>query len=162
MNYARGYFAVGLCRPRDPANVAHALRASGCFGAAFMAFSGQRYQRHAADTQKTYRHMPLINTGSEPESILSVLPHDCLPVAVEICERAVMLPSYKHHERAYYVLGPEDGSVPDSVVAQCVDVVRIPSRFCLNLAAALCVVLYDRVAKGGYNKQSFTNGVMDK
>ena len=160
MNVARGFFAVGLCLPRDPANVAHALRASGCFGAAFLAFSGGRYQRHVIDTQKAYRHMPLINTGCAPDSILDVLPYDCVPVAVEINERAVQLPRYKHPERAYYVLGPEDGSVPDDVVSRCRDVVRIPSRFCLNLAAALCVVLYDRQAKGGYSDQLFSNGVM--
>ena len=42
--------------------------------------------------------MPLINTGCAPDSILDVLPYDCVPVAVEINERAVQLPRYKHPE----------------------------------------------------------------
>jgi len=155
----RGYFAVGLWMPRDPKNVANALRACGCFGAAFLAYSGQRYQRHAADTQKAYRHMPLINTGDEPDNVLNVVPYDCAPVAVEITDRAVPLEHYKHPERAYYVFGPEDGSISPAVMNRCRDVVRIPSRFCLNLAAAVNVVLYDRISKGTPTQALFERGI---
>lgn len=158
MIYARGYFAVGLCMPRDPKNVAHALRACGGFGAAFLGYSGVRYQRHAADSQKAYRHMPLLLSGDAPESILSLVPYDCVPVAVEVDPRAQLLPSYTHPERAFYVMGPEDGSIPESVIQGCRDVVRIPSRFCLNLAAAMCVLLYDRSAKGTANNASYERG----
>lgn len=159
MIVARGYFAVGLCLPRDPKNVASALRACGCFGAALLAYSGKRYEKHAADTQKAYRHMPLLRAGEEPGAILDVLPYDCVPVAVEIDARAVPLQHYKHPERAYYVFGPEDGSIPYDVIERCRDVVRIPSTFCLNLAAAVNVVLYDRVAKGTVNNARFAGGV---
>lgn len=41
----------------------------------------------------------------------------------------------------------EDGSLPRDVLAWCRDVVVIPGRHCLNLAAAANVVLYDRAAK---------------
>lgn len=159
MIYARGYFAVGLCMPRDPKNVAHALRACGGFGAAFLGYSGKRYQRHAADSQKAYRHMPLILSGDAPESILDLVPYDCVPVAVEVDPRAQLLPSYTHPERAFYVMGPEDGSIPEDVIQGCRDVVRIPTRFCLNLAAAMCVLLYDRTAKGTANNAEHRNGV---
>lgn len=159
MIYQRGYFAVGLCLPRDPKNVASALRACGCFEAAFLAYSGKRYEKHAADTQKAYRHMPLMRAGDEPASILDVLPYDCVPVAVELVDGAAPLQHYRHPERAYYVFGPEDGSIPDDVVRRCRDVVRIPSVFCLNLAAAVNVVLYDRVAKGTVNNARFANGI---
>lgn len=154
----RGYFAVGLWMPRDPKNVACALRACGCFGAAFLAYSGRRYERHAADTQKAYRHMPLLCAGDEPDRILDVVPYDCVPVAVEIADRAVPLDRYKHPERAYYVFGPEDGSISPSVMEKCRDVVRIPSRFCLNLAAAVNVVLYDRISKGTPTQALFERG----
>lgn len=154
----RGYFGVGLCMPRDSKNVACALRACGCFNAAFLAYSGRRYEKHAADAQKAFRHMPLLRAGDEPADILSVLPFACVPVAVEIVERARPLQTYVHPERAYYVFGPEDGSIPDAIMAKCRDVVRIPSRHCLNLAAAVNVVLYDRVSKGTPTNARFENG----
>lgn len=88
MIVARGYFAVGLCLPRDPKNVASALRACGCFEGAMLAYSGKRYEKHAADTQKAYRHMPLVRAGESPSAILDVLPYDCVPVAVELEARA--------------------------------------------------------------------------
>lgn len=155
----RGYFAVGLYMPRDPKNVASALRACGAFGAAFLAYSGKRYERHAADTQKAYRHMPLIRCGDDPDSVLDVLPYDCVPVAVEVVDRAIPLQGYTHPERAFYVFGPEDGSISCEVMARCRDVVRIPSDFCLNLAAAVNVVLYDRRGKGALNRTVHSAGV---
>jgi tRNA(Leu) C34 or U34 (ribose-2'-O)-methylase TrmL len=158
MIYARGYFAAGLCLPRDDKNVACALRACGAFDAAFLAYSGKRYQKHAADTQVAWRHMPLILAGDEPADILSALPHACVPVAVEIDARAVPLERYAHPERAFYIFGPEDGSIPEDVITRCADVVRIPSRFCLNLAAAVNVVLYDRAAKRAPNRSLYANG----
>jgi tRNA(Leu) C34 or U34 (ribose-2'-O)-methylase TrmL len=45
------------------------------------------------------------------------------------------------------VFGPEDGHVPKGVRGACHRFVTIPSDGCLNLAAAVNVVLYDRMAK---------------
>lgn len=158
MLYMRGYFGVGLCLPRDPANVGCALRACGCFGAAFAAYSGRRYTKHAADTQRADRHMPLFHAGNEPCDILKQLPANCTPVAVELFPGAVPLTEYVHPERAFYIFGPEDGSLPDSLVAKCEHKVRIPSKYCLNLAAAVNIVLYDRTAKRTPNRTTFENG----
>lgn len=155
----RGFYGVGLCVPRDPANVGMVLRACGCFDAAFCAYSGQRYKKHAADTQRAYRHMPLFHYGDEPEDILSIVPLECVPVAVEIVDGAIPLTGYTHPERAFYIFGPEDGDLPRSVVDKCRDKLIIPSRFCLNLAAAVHVVLYDRASKHTPNRTSFKNGV---
>jgi tRNA(Leu) C34 or U34 (ribose-2'-O)-methylase TrmL len=46
------------------------------------------------------------------------------------------------------VFGPEDGHVPKGIRTACHRFVTIPSHGCLNLAAAVNVVLYDRMAKG--------------
>lgn len=154
----RGFSAVGLSNPRDPKNVGAALRACGAFNAAFLAYTGDRYKHTGVDTQKAYRHMPLLHTGSDHASILSVLPHDCVPVAVEITVDAVALETYKHPERAYYVFGPEDGSIDAEVIARCKHVVRIGSRYCINLAMAVSIVLYDRQAKGTADNTAYEGG----
>jgi len=46
------------------------------------------------------------------------------------------------------VLGPEDGSLGAGITSWCRDVVYIPAG-CLNLAAAVNLVLYDRMVKRG-------------
>jgi tRNA(Leu) C34 or U34 (ribose-2'-O)-methylase TrmL len=138
----RGFSGIGLVHPKNPHNVGSVLRAAGCFGASFVAVTGRRYQRACTDTMHAYRHIPLFQV----EDLRAAIPFDCVPVAIEFCEGAQTLPQYKHPDRAFYIFGPEDGSIGGSVLEWCRDRVRIPSG-CLNLAAAVNVVLYDREAK---------------
>lgn len=63
-------------------------------------------------------------------------------------ERARPLPEYTHPDRALYIFGPEDGSLDKEIRDWCEDVVYIPTTGCMNLAATVNVVLYDRLAKG--------------
>jgi hypothetical protein len=49
------------------------------------------------------------------------------------------------------VLGRERGSLSPALVALCAHVVRIPTKFCVNVGLAGAIVMYDRViALGGY------------
>ena len=53
---------------------------------------------------------------------------------------------YQHPlDDAAYVFGPEDGSVGNNWKSLCHEFVYIPSRHCLNLAAAVNVVLSHRL-----------------
>lgn len=139
----RGYAAVGLHRPKQHVNVGAALRAAGCFGAALVAATGRRYVRSSVDATRAYLDLPLIQC----DDLRTVLPFDCVPVAVERVAGATPLPAYEHPLRAFYVFGPEDGDLGAQVLDWCRDVVFIPSDGCLNLAATVNVVLYDRAAK---------------
>jgi tRNA(Leu) C34 or U34 (ribose-2'-O)-methylase TrmL len=58
---------------------------------------------------------------------------------------AVDLPSFRHPLQAAYVFGPERGSLSPELLERCDHVVRIPTRFCINLAVAGAVVMYDRM-----------------
>jgi len=71
------------------------------------------------------------------------LPQDCVLVGVEMLEDAAELPSFRHPLSAAYVLGPERASLSPALLAQCRHVVRIPTRFALNLAVAGALVLYE-------------------
>lgn len=139
----RGFSAIGLHQPKTPANIGGVLRAAGCYGAALVAVSGCRYRHHGTDTQKAYRHIPML-TG---DSLHDLIPFDCVPVAVDLIEGAVSLVDYPHPERAFYVFGPEDGTLGRNVLEWCRDVIYIPTQHCMNLAACVNVVLYDRLAK---------------
>lgn len=139
----RGYAAIGLHMPKTPANVGSVLRAAHCYGAAMVAKTGQRYHGAPTDPQKGYRHIPLVQC----DDLHAVIPFDCVPVAVEFIQTARSLTDYSHPERAFYVFGPEDGSLGPTITNWCRDVIYVPTDYCMNLAATVNVVLYDRLAK---------------
>jgi tRNA(Leu) C34 or U34 (ribose-2'-O)-methylase TrmL len=129
--------------PKTPANVGSVLRAAHCYGSALVAHTGKRYRHASTDTMKAWRHLPLLSV----EDLFSIIPHDCTPVAVDLLPDAVSLVTYAHPERAFYIFGPEDGTLGRAITARCRDRVFVPTAFCMNLAAAVNVVLYDRAAK---------------
>lgn len=139
----RGYAAIGLHQPKTPANVGSVIRAAHCYGASLVATTGKRYTRAPTDPQKGYRHIPLIQC----EDLHAVIPFDCVPVAIEFIQPARILTTYTHPERAFYIFGPEDGTLGPSILSWCRDVVYVPTSYCMNLAATVNVVLYDRLAK---------------
>lgn len=139
----RGYAAIGLHMAKNRINIGEALRAAGCYDAAMVAVSGARYRRAQTDTMAAYRHLPLV----EVADLHDVVPFDCVPVAVDLLDGATPLHRYVHPERAFYVFGPEDGTLGRSVTSWCRDVVSVPTHYCMNLAATVNVVLYDRLSK---------------
>lgn len=140
----RGYSAIGLYHPKTAINVGSVLRAAQCYGSSLVAYTGQRYKNSATDTMKAYRHLPLIKV----DDLFSIIPHDCVPVAVDLLDDARNLVHYTHPERAFYIFGPEDGTLGKTITSRCRDKVYVPMDGCMNLAACVNVVLYDRMAKG--------------
>jgi tRNA(Leu) C34 or U34 (ribose-2'-O)-methylase TrmL len=74
-------------------------------------------------------------------------------VVIELVENAESLADFQHPENAFYIFGPEDGTVTQKVVNKAHSVVYIPTRGCLNLAATVNVVLYDRLAKSSQREE---------
>lgn len=139
----RGYAAIGLDRPKDTANLGGVLRAAQCYGASLVMLSGARMGKYATDTMKAYRHLPCV----EVDDLLAHCPYGAQPVVVELCERAKPIFQFKHPASAYYIFGPEDGSVKKELIERVPHVIYIPMNGCMNLAATVNVVLYDRIAK---------------
>ena len=142
-HHQRGYAAIGLDNPKTPANVGAVLRACSCYGVSLLAVSGNRYSRHGSDTMKQWRHMPLLQV----QDLRPVIPYDCIPVAVDLVEGAKSLVDFVHPERAFYVFGAEDATLGDRVLSWCPQRVMVPTLACMNLAACVNVILYDRLAK---------------
>lgn len=139
----RGYCGIGLDNPKTNINVGSALRAAGVYGAAFVAATGNRFGSAPTDTMKHYRHLPLLR----PKDLRDLLPYDCVPVAVDLIEGATPLHEYEHPERAFYIFGAEDNTLGERITGWCRDIVYVPTDGCMNLAATVNVVLYDRLAK---------------
>lgn len=140
----RGYSAIGLMRPKTSHNIGSTLRAAFNYDAALVAIEGDRTMsiKAATDTLKAYRHIPVLRGG-----LCDLIPFDCVPVAVDLVEGATELPAYQHPQRAFYIFGPEDDTLDKATLDWCRDKVMVPTRNCMNLAAAVNVVLYDRLAK---------------
>ena len=136
-------FGVGLVNPKFPQNVGAVIRATYAFGGQYVYIQGLRYQHSKTDTAKATRHIPVSNV----ENILNVVPIGAEIVCCEINDKSISLPRFHHPKSAFYVFGPEDSSIPDSILNQAKYVVTIPTTICLNLAGAVNVVLYDRISK---------------
>ncbi|MBU2976960.1 RNA methyltransferase [Alteromonas sp. C1M14] len=142
-------FSIGLLNPKNPTNVASVLRAAGCYQASSVFYTGQRYgyaKAFNADTQGMHKVIPNVGVPD----LQQVKPKGAKAVIVELVEGAQPLPHYQHPDNAFYIFGPEDGSVSDDVLAWADDVVYIPTKGCMNLAATVNVVLYDRLAKSDF------------
>lgn len=140
----RGYFAIGAQRMSKALNLGNLMRSAHGFGASFTFTVGASYQamEARADTSKGQWHLPHYNWSSVGDVNL---PNGCQLVGVELIDGAIDLPSFRHPLRAAYVLGPEQGSLSDDLLQRCAYVVRIPTRFCVNVAMAGAIVMYDRV-----------------
>lgn len=68
-------------------------------------------------------------------------------VCVDLVDGAVPLTLFEHPAEALYIFGPEDGTISQDIIDRADDVVYIPANGCLNLAATVNVVLYDRMSK---------------
>jgi len=144
---SKGYACIGLVNPKTPENVGSVMRAAGCYGANSVFYTGTRYD-HArqfhTDTKEKHLELPLIGV----ENLKDIIPVGCIPVAVDLIEGAKPLPDYKHPPRAFYIFGPEDGTLKKEITDFCRETIYVPTNGCMNLAAAVNVILYDRMAKG--------------
>lgn len=147
--------SIVLINSRFAHNVGAVVRAASNFlGKSQVIFTGDRVQLDIderlgkpriprEERMKGYADVELINT----DRWYDLLEQGAVPVGVELLEGAENLATFDHPEKAVYVFGPEDGGLPKVVRQLCHRFVVIPSAHCLNLAAAVNVVLYDRILK---------------
>jgi tRNA(Leu) C34 or U34 (ribose-2'-O)-methylase TrmL len=152
----RGFAAIGLTRPKHEENVGSVLRAAYCYDVAMVAIQGDRTKvRVSTDTPKAWRHLPVLRG----DDLRALVPYDAIPVAVDLVDGAEELQNFAHPQRAFYVFGPEDGTITNEVLSWCPRRVMIPTRTCMNLAATVNVILYDRLAKAMRSKSSALSSV---
>jgi len=145
----RGYFGIGVEGISKQMNAGNLLRSAHAFGAAFFFTIGAAYQlrtgRHA-DTSAAPAALPVYDY---PALAALRLPKGCSLVGVELAEDAVELPVFRHPRRAAYVLGAERHGLSPALRVECDHVVKIPTKFCVNVAVAGAIVMYDRLLNLG-------------
>jgi tRNA G18 (ribose-2'-O)-methylase SpoU len=146
----RGYFAVGVDGVSKPMNLGNLMRIAHAFEASFFFTINAQVKLSDAesDTSRTERNIPYYPFDSIADFRL---PKGCRLVGVEIAEDAIELPRFKHPMRAAYVFGSERMSLSRETLSRCEFVVKIPTRFSINVGMAGAIVIYDRLASlGGY------------
>lgn len=145
----RGYFGIGIAAGKSPENVGGLWRSGHALGASFLFTVGARYpKRLPMDTTDAAKHVPLYAYEGAAHFLGAGVPADAELVGVEITPDARSLVTFEHPERALYVLGAEDRGLPLDILTRCRRVIAIPSTYCLNVATAGSIVMYDRLAKG--------------
>jgi len=144
----RGYFAVGADGISKAMNLGNLMRIAHAFGASFFFTIDSRANLSDAvsDTSRSEGHLPLYQFGTAADL---QLPKGCLMVGVEITDEAVELPSFRHPSQAAYVFGAERLSLSPETLKRCSHVVKIPTRFSINVGMAGAIVLYDRMLSLG-------------
>lgn len=145
----RGYFGIGAEGISKSMNVGSLLRSAHAFGASFMFTVAAVYSRlegGKTDTSNSERHVPFF---AFPDVASIVLPRGCALVGVELADDAIDLPSFRHPRQAAYVFGPERGSLSPEMADRCEFLIRIPTRFSVNVGIAGAIVMYDRILNLG-------------
>lgn len=165
------HVTIGLTNPKSPSNVGAVMRAAGCYCVDQVLYTGKRYEnaakfngsKHNTDTKNALDKIPLkpANDFENLESLRELLPETAKVICVDLVEGATPLPHFQHPSQAFYIFGPEDGTISQTVIDNADDVVYVPTVGCMNLAASVNVLLYDRLAKSlTHNDQIQSDNVL--
>ena len=145
----KGYFGIGVERISKAMNAGAVMRTGHAFGADFSFFIGGPLSKNEislSDTSNTENNLPTY-FFEKPSDLL--LPRACKLVGIEITEEAELLPSFKHPRMAAYILGSERLGLSQETLKLCDYIVKVPTKFSLNLALTGGIVLYDRISSLG-------------
>lgn len=145
----RGFFSVGIWKPKNEVNVGGLWRSAFLYGASMIFTIGARYTHQPSDTPKTPKHIPLIHFDNL-DDLIQHLPYGAPLVGVEMHERSEPLVTFQHPTSATYLLGAEDHGLNEATLERCHRLVQIetPLKWSLNVASAGAIVMWDRYMKG--------------
>ena len=159
----RGYFGVGVEGISKSYNLGAVLRTANAFGASFaftIGATNKALEIRRTDTSRSDIHMPFYEWDTADNLIL---PRNCQLVGVELTEDSIDLPSFRHPTNCAYILGPEKGNLSETIQERCDYLVKIPTKFCINVSLAAALALYDRtIMMGSYPNRPVKVGGPDK
>lgn len=143
--------SIGLINPKTPENVSSVMRAAGNFRVDSVFYTGERYPRAVRLNPDIPNMSRQVSQDIPLFGVSNILDNDVAGnlkiICIEFAENALPLPGYQHPDDAFYIFGPEDGSISQDVIDRADAVVYVPTNGCMNLAATVNVVLYDRLSK---------------
>ena len=150
----KGYFGIGVENVSKAMNAGAVMRTAHAFGANFSFFVGGPLNKHEirlSDTSNTENSLPTYHFDSVGNLNL---PKGCQLVGVELLDDAEYLPSFRHPRLAAYILGSERYGLSKNILKKCDKIIKVPTKFSLNLALTGGIVLYDRlISMKNFNKR---------
>ena len=146
--------AIGLINPKYPHNLGQIVRIAGCYWANRIWYTGERMDAQLNGSSRLPREERIrdyahVKWEHRERFITPAVDEGYTPVCVEFRpNRSESIIYFEHPEKALYVFGPEDGSIPRGIATACHRFIHIPTNHCLNLSVAVSTVLYDRFQKG--------------
>lgn len=144
----KGYFGIGIYHNKYDDNLGMLFRTAYALDASFVFTIGTRYHKPATDTPKSWKQIPLYNYHDIAE-LMQTTPLGAELVAIEMDDDSISLKEFKHPKQAIYLLGAEDYGLGQDILDLCDHVVRLDTKFSLNVAVAGSIVLYDRLNQLG-------------
>lgn len=142
----RGYFGIGIENVKDKLNIGTLWRSANIFGAKFIFTIGNRYKKQASDTMNTPNHIPLFHYQCF-DDFYSNIPYGCRLIGIELSDKAIEIKKYNHFEKCIYLLGAEDHGLTNQAIGKCYQIVQLPGNYCMNVAVAGSIIMYDRIIK---------------
>lgn len=139
--------AVVLINPKITANLAMTLRACACFGVKQLWYTGNRIQIDKERLPRELRMKEYLDTEIIHDDSFLKTTQGIPKTAVEFMDGAENLFDFEHKFDMMYIIGGEDLTIPSNVLRECESFVKIPTKYCLNLAMATGILLYDRESK---------------
>ena len=149
--------SIGLINPKSPENVGAVMRSAGNFRVDSVFYTGKRYPRALMRNPMipdVSRKLGRTISISAVTCLIDEAPTNMKIVCVELAENAIPLPEYQHPDNALYIFGPEDDSISQDLINRADEVIYVPTVGCMNLAATVNVVLYDRLTKSSQHFES--------
>lgn len=141
-----GYLGIGIYNGKRTHNFGALIRAARVFGANFVFSVGHRNPQEQSSLGAELT-MPMFHFETLAQFV-GTIPVNAHLVCVEVVTGALDVRTYAHPQRAVYLLGPEDGALPASILRKH-DTLVLPGAYPMNVAMAATVVLYDRTTKQG-------------
>lgn len=149
-------FAIGIQNIKTSMNLGTLFRSAVNFGASMVFTIGKRYKGMSSDTVKAQNHIPVCHYDTF-DDFKKHIPLDYIPIGVELTDKSFDLTTFVHPKNCLYLLGAEDHGLTKEALNFCPYFVQIPSNYCLNVAVAGSVVMYDRLAKDKNDNRSKGN-----
>lgn len=151
---------IALTNPKYARNVGGAIRACSCWGVDELIWSGNRVlsPEEWDSEERIPREMRMFDVKlTRSDRFKDIIKSSGLiPIAIEFMDNSENLFDFIHPENAMYIFGPEDGSIPSTILQHCHRFVKLPTIHCLNLTSAInCVLMHrmEQIYKNGCNSR---------
>lgn len=147
----RGFVTIALQGIKFDGNFGGVMRAAHNYNADLVMI-GEKFRHEHTDTTKAFKHIPVIQNCD----LIKNAPMGSQLIAVDLVDDAKNIIDFVHPEQAVYIFGAEDKTLGVDILKHCHHKIYVPTNNCMNLAATVNVIMYDRLSKMSKIKPAYS------